>query len=86
MQRQANITGTAPAPSDDGRIASRRLLDGQRLMTLFALGLLLLNFPLLALWDVHATVLGVPAFPAALFMLWALLIAAAGWMVERMKD
>jgi hypothetical protein len=86
MQPQANVTATTPALPQGVRAAPRRLLDGQRLMALFALSLLLLNFPLLALWDVRATVLGVPAFPAALFMLWAMLIAAAGWMVERMKD
>jgi hypothetical protein len=32
------------------------------------LALLLFNFPLLALWDRDATLLGVPLFPAALFM------------------
>jgi hypothetical protein len=86
MQPQAHVPVTAPTPSERGRASQRRLLDGQRLLALFALGLLLLNFPLLALWDVRAAVLGIPAFPAALFILWALLIAAAGWMVERMKD
>jgi uncharacterized membrane protein len=61
----------------------RRTLLHQRLIGLFALALLLFNFPLLALWDRDATVLGVPLFPAALFMLWALLIAALAWLMER---
>jgi hypothetical protein len=72
--------------TDRDRPAHRRLRDGQRLGALFALGLLLLNFPLITLWDIRATVLGIPAFPAALFILWALLIAAAGWLAEQMKD
>ncbi len=36
---------------------------------------LLLNFPLLTLWDRDATVFGLPLLPAALFTGWALLIA-----------
>ena len=50
---------------------------------LVALGVLLLNFPLLALWDVRATVMGIPVFPLALFGLWALLIGLVGWMADR---
>jgi len=42
-----------------------------------------LNFPLLALWDVRATVMGIPVFPVALFGLWALLIGLVGWMADR---
>lgn len=56
----------------------------QRLVALFAAALLLLNVPLLALWDPRATVLGLPLFPAALFLLWALLIALLAWLMERM--
>ena len=36
---------------------------------------MLLNFPLLALWDHDARWWGLPVFPAALFLLWAVLIA-----------
>ncbi|MCU0926411.1 MAG: hypothetical protein MUF44_10335 [Hydrogenophaga sp.] len=55
----------------------------QRLVALFAAALALLNFPLLALWDHDARVLGLPLFPAALFLIWALLIAVLAWVVER---
>ena len=55
----------------------------QRLVALFAAALLLFNFPLLALWDREALVLGLPLFPAALFGVWALLIAALAWLMER---
>ena len=55
----------------------------QRLVALCAAALLLFNFPLLALWDREALVLGLPLFPAALFGVWALLIAALAWLMER---
>jgi hypothetical protein len=58
----------------------------QRLVALFVAAALLLNFPLLALWDRDATVLGLPLFPTALFILWGALIAALGWLVERLPD
>lgn len=58
-------------------------LTSQRLVALFCCGWVLLNFPLLGLWDVDATVLGVPLLPAALMALWALLIAALAWLMER---
>ena len=61
-------------------------LGGQRLVALFVAGGLLLNFPLLALWDRDATVLGLPMFPAALFVLWGGLIALLGSIVESMPD
>jgi hypothetical protein len=64
----------------------RRGLLPQRLIALFALALLLFNFPLLALWDREATVFGLPLFPAALFVLWALLIAALALLMERSAD
>ena len=58
-------------------------LRSQRLMALFAAGALLFNFPLLALWDRDVLVLGVPLFPAALFMVWGVLIALLALIVER---
>lgn len=58
-------------------------LLSQRLAALFVGGWMLLNFPLLALWDVDATWWGVPVFPVALFVLWAVLIAVIAWLVER---
>ena len=58
----------------------------QRLLALFAAGLLLLNFPLLALWDHTVLVFGLPLFPAALFGVWALLIALLAVLLERLPD
>jgi hypothetical protein len=58
-------------------------LTAQRLVALFCAGWMLLNFPLMGLWDAEVTVLGVPLFPAAMFTLWALVIAALAWLMER---
>jgi hypothetical protein len=57
-------------------------LRNQRLLALFSAGWLLLNFPLLTLWDRGVTVAGIPLMPAALFIGWALLIGAAAWIAE----
>ncbi len=58
-------------------------IGAQRLAALFVGGWLLFSFPLLSLWDRDATLLGVPLFPAALFILWGLVIAAIAWLMER---
>jgi len=61
-------------------------LAAQRLVALFAGGWVLLNFPLLALWDRDVTLFGLPLFPAALFIGWAALVAAVAWVVEHDGD
>ena len=58
----------------------------QRLLALFCGGALLLNFPLLALWDRDATINGLPLFPCALFVVWGVLIGLTAWIVERHGD
>ena len=60
--------------------ASRK---GERLAGLFLLGCLLFNFPLLGLFNVNATILGVPLVYAYLFGAWALLIALLALVMER---
>ena len=59
---------------------SSRLAQG--LVAVFSGAALLLNFPLLGLWDHDAHVFGVPLLPAALFGLWFGLIAALAWLME----
>ena len=55
----------------------------QRLVALFAAGVLLFNFPLLGLWQSEATWWGIPLPVAALFIAWAALIGVLAWIVER---
>jgi hypothetical protein len=53
-----------------------------RLTAVGAFGLLLLNYPLLALFDRPVRVLGVPLLWAYLFTLWAALIALIAYVVH----
>jgi hypothetical protein len=61
----------------------REALTRSRLLALFALGWIAFDFPLLTLWDRRLTVFGIPLLPLALFAIWALLIAAVAWVLER---
>lgn len=54
-----------------------------RFIALCMLGLVLFNFPVLALFNVDATVLGVPLLYAYLFVAWALLVALMAYVAER---
>jgi hypothetical protein len=57
-------------------------LRSQRLVGLFALGWLLLNVPLLTLWDRPLMLWGLPLMPLALFGGWGILIVLAAWVAE----
>lgn len=61
-------------------------LRNPRLLALFAAGWVLLNFPLLTLWDRPVMVAGIPLLPLALFGGWALLIGLAAWVAEAPED
>jgi|EndMetStandDraft_4_1072995.scaffolds.fasta_scaffold510711_2 hypothetical protein len=54
-----------------------------RLACLFMLGVLLFNYPMLALFNVQGRVFGVPVLYAYLFAVWALLIALVAVVMER---
>jgi hypothetical protein len=54
-----------------------------RFVALCMLGLVLFNFPVLALFNVAGTVLGVPVLYAYIFAAWALLIALMALVAER---
>lgn len=56
----------------------------QVLLALCGAGTLLLNFPLLLIWDGAGTVLGLPVLPVALFVIWAGLIVALA-LVSRQR-
>jgi hypothetical protein len=60
----------------------RLSLKTQRLIALAVAGAVMLNFPLLTLWDADATVFGLPLLPVALFTSWGVLIACAAWIVR----
>jgi hypothetical protein len=60
-------------------------LAAPRLAALFLLGVLLFNFPLLAVFNVSASFLGIPVLYAYLFAAWAFLILLA-YLIVRRKD
>lgn len=55
---------------------------GQRFVALCALGLLLFNYPILALFNVSGTFFGVPVLYAYIFIAWAGLIAMMAYVAE----
>jgi hypothetical protein len=55
----------------------------QRFVALCMLGMVLFNFPVLALFNVGGTLLGVPVLYAYIFMAWAALIALMALVAER---
>jgi hypothetical protein len=54
-----------------------------RLVGLFLLGCLLFNYPMLAVFNVRASVGGIPLLYAYLFAAWALLIVLVAVIMER---
>jgi hypothetical protein len=55
----------------------------QRMIALCMLGCVLFNFPVLALFNVSESLLGVPVLYAYIFIAWALLIALMAWVAEK---
>jgi hypothetical protein len=55
----------------------------QRFVALCMLGMVLFNFPILALFNVGGTFFGVPVLYAYIFMAWAALIALMALVAER---
>jgi hypothetical protein len=62
---------------------AHRALQAQRLVALFVLGCLLFSFPLLSLFNIAGTVLGIPILYAYLFGVWIGFIALLILSVER---
>jgi hypothetical protein len=54
-----------------------------RVIAVFLLGCLAFGYPLLALFNVPATVVGVPALYLYVFGAWAALILLIAWAVRR---
>jgi len=61
----------------------RKGLAGQRLVAVFIAGMLLLNYPVLSLFDRPLVVLGLPLLHVYLFSVWLGLIGVVAWIVER---
>jgi hypothetical protein len=54
----------------------------QRFVALCILGVLLFNFPILALFNVSGSIMGVPVLYAYIFGAWAALIALMAFVAE----
>jgi hypothetical protein len=61
----------------------RKGLAGQRLVAVFIAGFMLLNYPLLSLFDRPERLFGIPLLHLYLFVVWAGLVIAIAWIVER---
>jgi len=72
--------GTRVPPAE--KTMDKPITRGHRIASLFLLGLFLFNYPMLALFNVSHTVLGVPVLYAYLFAAWALVIALAAAVIE----
>ncbi len=55
---------------------------GQRFVALCILGVLLFNYPILALFNISGAVFGVPVLYAYIFVAWAVLIALMALVAE----
>jgi len=75
------VSGTRPPVTDPARGAARR--RGERLLGLFAAGVVALNYPLLSVFAGGGLVGGVPALLLYLFSVWALLIALTALALRR---
>jgi len=64
----------------------RSSLKGQRLVALFLLGCLLLNYPLISLFAGAVEIAGIPLLYAYVFFVWAFLIALMAVVVERRSE
>ncbi len=61
----------------------RTNVRNERLVALFMLGLLLFNYPLVAMFNVAATFLGLPVLYLYMFSAWATLILVGAAVVKR---
>ena len=55
---------------------------GQRFVALCMLGMVLFNYPILALFNVGGSLFGVPILYAYIFIAWAALIALMAYVAE----
>jgi hypothetical protein len=60
----------------------QRALTSQRLVALFALGWLLFNYPLLAVFSSDRSMFGIPLLYGYLFTVWALFICLMAFIAQ----
>jgi hypothetical protein len=58
-------------------------INGQRLVAVFLFGCLLLNYPLLYLFNIEQRLFGIPLLYVYMFAAWGLLITLTAIVVER---
>jgi hypothetical protein len=63
----------------------RTAVKNQRLVAVFLLGVLLFNYPLLALFNRAAEAWGIPIVYAYVFTVWALFIGLLALVIERSR-
>jgi len=63
----------------------RPAMKGPRLVAVFLLGVLLFNYPLLALFNRAAAAFGIPIVYAYIFGAWGLLIGLLALVIERSR-
>jgi len=61
-------------------------LKSQYLWAVFFLGLFLLNYPVLSMYNIPKTILGIPLLFIMVFGFWALLILLIYLVVRKMKS
>ena len=75
--------GAVESPVVAARTGLRASLAGPRMVALFLLGVLLFNFPFLAVFSVPRLLGGIPILYLYLFAAWSLLIFLAFLIVHR---
>ncbi len=65
---------------------SRADITGQRLAAVFLLGCVLLNYPILFLFNKAEGIFGIPPLYLYIFGAWAFLIGLMAFVIERMED
>lgn len=60
-------------------------IKSQRLVAVFLFGMLLLNYPLLPLFNGRGMFVGIPALYAYIFIAWGILIVLMAAVVERTR-
>ena len=64
----------------------RSNITGQRLVAIFLLGCVLLNYPVLFLFNKPVSIHGVPLLYIYIFGVWALLIGLMAFVIERTRS